>query len=275
MLATAIIIFREILEIALVVGVVMAASEGAPHRNRWVALGLLLGCLGAGGVALSAASLAEAMEGTAQDLFAAGVQASAALLIAWTVVWMKTQGREMAARLKAAGRAVALGETPLHVLTLVVALAVLREGAEAVLFLSGILTARPDQWAQVVTGGMLGLGAGIIVGVSLYLGLLSVAARTLFSVTGVLLSLLAAGMAAGAAGSLTAAQWLPPLIDQVWDSSALLSGDSLAGRVLGVLIGYQERPSGLQLAFYLATLLAILSGQRLCKPSVRPERVRN
>ena len=68
--------------------------------------------------------------------------------------------------------------------------------------------------------------------------------------------LLAAGMAAQAAGYLVQADLLPPLGDAVWDTSAVLTEDSVLGKALHTLIGYVSRPDGIQILFYLATLSA-------------------
>ena len=66
--------------------------------------------------------------------------------------------------------------------------------------------------------------------------------------------LLAAGLAANAAGYLTQAGLLPSLYPQVWDSSHILSQESFIGQLLHILIGYNDRPTAMQLLFYLATV---------------------
>lgn len=258
MLATAIIVFREVLEMAVVIGVVMAAAEGAPGRDRWIALGLAVGLAGAGVVAVFAGAISDAAQGMGQEYFNTAILAVAAGLIAWTVVWMRRHGRDMTARLKEAGRAVAAGESPMHMLAVVVGLAVLREGSEAVLFVYGVALSQPESWLSISAGVVAGLAGGTLVGGMLYLGLLKISARHLFSVTSLLLALLASGMAAQAAGYLVETGALPALIDPLWDSSWLMTQDGIAGRVLSVLIGYQERPSAMQALFYAGTLGGIL-----------------
>lgn len=271
MLATAIIVFREVLEMAVVIGVVMAAAEGAPGRNRWVAYGLLGGFAGAGLVAAFAGTISDAAEGMGQEYFNTAVLLFAAVLIGWTVIWMRQHGREMAAKLKQTGQSVARGESPLYMLTVVVGLAVLREGSEAVLFVYGIALSQPESTFSIAMGVLLGLAGGTVVGALLYFGLLKVSARHLFSVTSLLLTLLAAGMAAQASGYLVAAGALPALIDPLWDSSWLMAQDGVAGRVLSVLIGYQERPSAMQALFYLGTVAIILGTSRYTarKPALK------
>jgi high-affinity iron transporter len=79
----------------------------------------------------------------------------------------------------------------------------------------------------------------------------------LFAVTGWLVLLLAAGMAAQAAAFLVQADLLPAFGDALWDTSFLLDEKSIVGRVLHTLVGYTAQPAGIQLMFYIATLLAI------------------
>jgi len=127
-----------------------------------------------------------------------------------------------------------------------------------VLFVYGVILSDKEGPMAVVAGTALGLGGGAAVGFALYLGLLKVSARHLFGVTSTLLALLASGMAAQAAGYLVAAGALPGIIDPLWDSSWLLSNDAVMGRLLSVLVGYQDHPSALQVLTYAATLAAIL-----------------
>ena len=110
---------------------------------------------------------------------------------------------------------------------------------------------------SMLGGGALGLLAGGAAGLALYLGLLRIPIRHLFTVTSGLIVLLAAGMAAQAAGFLIQADWLPAWRQPLWDTSAILSDRSLLGQILHVLVGYNDRPAGMQVAFYLATLLLI------------------
>lgn len=190
----------------------------------------------------------------------AGVLLGAVLMIGWHNVWMQQHGRELAARMGSLGQAVRTGERPLYALAVVVGLAVLREGAEVVLFLNGIVAADGSSASTLLAGGVLGLAAGAAAGATAYLGLLRVPLRHLFGVTGWLLLLLAAGMAAQAASYLEQAGYLPALGRSLWNTSSLLSEQSIVGQVLHTLVGYVARPDGIQVLFYLLTagLMALL-----------------
>jgi high-affinity iron transporter len=270
MFATAIIVFREVIEAALVISIVMAASRGTPGRSWWVWGGAALGLLGAGVTAAFAGRLAEAAAGAGQELFNAAVLFTAVVMLGWHNVWMQRHGRELAREMKEVGRAVSAGERPLYALALVVGLAVLREGAEVVLFLYGIASAEEGQGWSMLAGGLLGIGLGAAVGLTLYFGLLKVPTRHLFKVTSWLILLLAAGLASQGAAYLVQADCLPPLGRSIWNTSDLLAEDSLLGQVLHTLVGYVSQPDGIQIVFYVATLLVIAGLMRRFGDKPRP-----
>jgi high-affinity iron transporter len=257
MLGAAIIVFREVLEAALIVGIVLAASIGAPRRGFWVSIGLAAGVIGSGLVALFAAEIASAAAGIGQELLNAVILLLAVGMLGWHNIWMSRHGRELTATAREVGDAVISGARPLYVLAVVVGLAVLREGSETVLFLYGIAAGGGLGAGSLIAGGALGLAGGVAVGAALYLGLLRIPARRLFTVTSWMVLLLAAGMASQAAGYLVQADLLPPLGNAVWDTSVMLTEDSVLGKALHTLIGYVSRPEGIQILFYLATLCAI------------------
>ncbi|MBV9014273.1 MAG: FTR1 family protein [Alphaproteobacteria bacterium] len=263
MLATAIIVFREVLEAALIVGIVLAASQGVRRRSLWVGGGVLGGILGAVVVAGFAESLAAAMAGVGQEIFNAGILFAAVAMLGWHNIWMRRHGSQLAGAANRLGAAVRSGAQPLWALGFAVGLAVLREGSEVVLFLYGIAAAGEDSTGAMAMGGALGLAAGVAAGTGIYLGLVRIPMRHLFAVTGWLILLLAAGMASQGAAFLAQADLLPPLGSNLWDTSFLLSDQSLAGRVMHTLVGYTARPAGIQLVFYLATLLIIGTLMRL------------
>ncbi|HSN40907.1 MAG TPA: FTR1 family protein, partial [Burkholderiales bacterium] len=177
-------------------------------------------------------------------------------------VWMSAHGRKLADEMRRLGHDVMIGVKPLSAMLMVTALAVLREGSETVLFLYGLAAGGAGQSA-LLGGGVLGLAAGASLGFLLYKGLLRIPLRQFFTVTGWIVLLLAAGLSANAAGYLNQAGVLPVLSSQVWDTSNLLSQSSLFGQTLHVLVGYQDRPTGIGLVFYTATILTIVALMRL------------
>ena len=257
MFPTATIVFREIIEVALVIGIVMAATRGLPGRVNLILAGLGVGIVGSIAIAFFTGTISQAINGIGQELFNAAVMFIAVGFLSWTVIWMKIHGRELAQNLKAVGVDVMSGKKSSYILIAVVALATFREGAEIALFTYGMSASGAFGVHEIALGGLIGAAGGAIIGTLLYLGLLKAAQRYLFTVTSWMLIVLTAGMAAQGANFLIAAGILPPLIPQIWDTSALISGNSFIGETLKVLVGYTPRPTGMELIFYAAVLICI------------------
>jgi len=263
MLATLLIVFREVIEAGLIVGIVLAASKGVARRSLWVTYGVSGGVLGACLVAAFAGELESLFQGSGQELFNAAVLLLAVAMLTWHNVWMAGHGRQMAREMRAVGTQVATGERTLTALAVVVGVAVLREGSEVVLFLYGNSLQGGVTAASMLTGGVLGLLAGAAVSALIYFGLLAIPPGRLFDATAGLITLLAAGMAAQAVAFLERANWLTPLDSVVWDSGWLLSESSIAGRTMHTLIGYTDQPTEMQLVVYAAVLLVTFMLMRL------------
>jgi high-affinity iron transporter len=263
MLAALVIVFREVFEAGLVVGIVMAVTAGVAGRAYWIAGGVIAGVLGACVVALFTSGLSELFGGNGQELFNASILGFAVLMLTWHNVWMARHGRELVAELRAAGEAVVAGSKSLLALAIVVAIAVLREGSEVVLFLYGVAAAQGGASWAMVAGGIAGLVLGASVCLLTYLGLITIPTRYLFSVTSALIALLAAGMAAQAIAFLEQANIVTALDQTVWDTSWILSDSSFLGRALHTLIGYVDQPTAMQLVVYAMTLFIIMVLMRL------------
>jgi high-affinity iron transporter len=260
MLPTATIVFREILEIALVLGIIMAATRGMNGRALIAIAGLVIGFIGAGIIALFTDTIAQAVDGVGQEIFNACVLLIAVAFLSWTVIWMKKHGRQLSQNLNAIGNDVKAGRKSFLVLIGVIAFATFREGSEIVLFSYGMLASGSFGVGEFAAGCLIGTLGGTLIGFMLYFGLLRAFKRHLFTVTSWMLIFLTAGMAAKAASFLIAAGMIPELYPQVWDTSNILSTQNFAGETLNILIGYTARPTGMELVFYAVTLLGLSFG---------------
>ena len=272
MLPTLVIVFREVFEAGLIVGIIMAVTSGVAARGRWVAGGIAAGVFGACLVAVFTGGLSELFGGNGQELFKASILGFAVLMLGWHNVWMARHGRELAAEMRAAGAAVAAGSKSLAALAVVVAVAVLREGSEVVLFLYGVAAAGGSSGVGMLIGGAIGLALGALVCLLAYRGLITIPTRYLFAVTSTLITLLAAGMAAQAIAFLEQAGLLTAWGQPVWDTSWILSDESILGRALHTLIGYVDQPTAMQLVAYTATLavIAVLMKLFAVRPAPQP-----
>jgi high-affinity iron transporter len=262
-LPTFIIVFREVIEAGIIVGIVLAASRGIKGRALWIGYGIAGGVAGACLVALFASQLSTLFAGNGQELFNAAILILAVGMLTWHNAWMASHGREMAKAARALGTAVAEGEQPLTALAIVVGIAVLREGSEVVLFLYGIAAASHATAGAMLTGGMLGILGGVLLSALMYAGLVVIPLKHLFTVTGTLIMLLAAGLAAQAVAFLQQADYLTTWSESLWNTSRILDENSIVGRVLHTLVGYTATPDTAQLVAYLATIVIMRGCMRL------------
>jgi high-affinity iron transporter len=274
MVAALIIVFREVIEAGLIVGIVMAATRAVAHRDQWIAGGIIAGFAGACLVAVFVEAITSAFAGMGQELFNATVLGIAVVMLTWHNVWMARHGREIATEMLTLGKAVAAGSRTLFALAMVVGIAILREGSEVVLFLYGIVASEGGWSSGILLGGLLGLALGALVSVLTYLGLLRIPGRYLFAVTSLMIAFLAAGMAAQAIGFLEQANMVTAFSTILWDSSGILSDSSLLGKVLRTLIGYNDRPTGMEVAIYLATLAVTYILMKVAAPAPIPAHLR-
>lgn len=263
MFAAAVIVFRESLEASLIISIMMAATRGIALRGRWVWGGVLLGLLGSALVASSMEMIANFADGVGQELFNVAILITAIGMLAWHNIWMTVHGKQLAQQISSTARAVTDGSRERSVILLVVALAVLREGSETVLFLYGVATGGENGIRDTLMGGLMGLACGAVVATLLYAGLLRIPIRWFFAVTSVLVLLLAASMASQAARLLIQADLLPSLATPLWDTSSILSQDTAVGTLLHGLVGYEAQPAGMQVLAYGLVLTLIATGMRL------------
>jgi len=254
MISTLIIMFREALEAMLVVGIAMAASKEIDTNLRWIYGGVLGGLVVAAMIALFADIIASSMSGMGQEFFNAMVLISAALLMMWTAIWMRRHGKEISMRIHHTCNEVTDSGKPMLMLSVVVGLAVAREGAEVVLFLHGVVAAGSGDTAGIVTGGLAGLFLGVVVALVIYKSLIHIPVKHLFSVVTFLIILLAAGMASQGVAYLVMVDAIPALGQTIWNTSNIIPDHSLFGRVLQALMGYDDRPSGVQVLTFVAVL---------------------
>lgn len=253
MLGTAIIIFREVLEAALIIGLILAATRGVAGRIQWISTGIGGGILGAVLLALLANTITNLADGMGQELMHAAILFTAVIMLSWHLLWMRKHGAHISKEMKRVGHAVSSGDKEPVILALIIGLAILREGSESVIFLYGLAAAGSNS-SELLLGGTLGILAGVVAGSVLYLGMARIPTGRLFQVSGWLILLLTAGMASQSVSYLVQADFLPALGYAIWDSSFLLSEQSVIGRVLHILIGYVDHPMGIQVLAYLLTI---------------------
>ena len=264
MLQIAIVVFREILEISLIIGILTAATKDIQGRAKWILSGLGLGIFASLLLALSTDKISESLDGMGQEFFNGLILISAAVMIGWTVLWMQKHARSISGELKKLSTSIREGKKPLYVLLVVVFLSVLRESAEIVLFsysyyVSGTLV------SEITLGLIVGITLGSAAGAALYFGILKAFGKYFFIVTTWILIFLSAGISAQGIGFWINANIVPALANPAFDASKILSQQSFFGKFLHIFFGYIDQPAGAQLIAYFTTLSVLIVGLRIAK----------
>ncbi|GAA5784769.1 hypothetical protein GCM10007860_23490 [Chitiniphilus shinanonensis] len=249
------IVWRESVEALLVVGILYAWLKASPAgqpgiKYLWggVVAGLVLSAL----LALAILGVSSWLSDDGQEYFQAGMALVAAALVVQMVYWMRKHGRTLKRELEG-GLSNAVSRANWWGLTVLVMVAVAREGSETVVFLYGsVAGADAAQWPHLLLAGALGLLAAFFTFWLLQLGGKVLTWRRFFALTEVLLLLLAGALLVSGLEKLVDLGTLPSLLDPVWDSSALLDDSQSIGKVLADFAGYRSHPALMVLLLWLA-----------------------
>jgi high-affinity iron transporter len=263
-LQIAIVVFREVLEIALILGILISATKEVENRTKWILAGLGLGIGASVSLAFFTDRISSALDGMGQEFFNGLILLSASFMIGWTVLWMQKHAKSLSGELKRLGNSVKEGKKPLYALMIVVLLSVIREGAEIVLFsysyfVSGV------EFHQIIVGLLTGLFCGSLLGLALYFGLLRAFGKYFFIVSSWLLIFFASATATTGIRFWSDAQIVDPLIDPIFDASQILSQNSIFGKFLHLVFGYIDKPSLTQLITYFVVLIGLAVGLKIAK----------
>jgi high-affinity iron transporter len=263
MVQSFIILFRETLEAALVIGIVLGylvrthQSEYKKSVYLGLAAGVAASILGAVGFQL----LAGGFSGRAEEIFEGITMLAGAILLTTLIIWIiRKSARAAELELKVAQR---INGTRRAGLFLLIFFAVLREGIESVIFLSA---ARFASGQNNLLGAGLGLVAAVVLGFLLFRGALRINLRSFFTTTNILLILFAAGLVAGGVHELQEAGVIPIVVEHVWDINPSVAGEGypvlhengLLGSIAKGLFGYNGNPSLIEVFAYLGYLIAVL-----------------
>ena len=265
MLSTALIVFRETLEAALFIGIVAVACRGLAGRARWLSAGVVAGLLGSVLLAAAMGEVSAWADGLGQEMVNAGILSCALAMLSYHSIWVSTHGREMAQEARKLGQGALQGHNTLWALTVAVALSVLREGAETVLFVAGFMSGHPEGLSGMLLGAAAGLLAGALLGVAIYAGMARIKTQHVFAVTQVFMLLLTASLSSQLAKNLQQADVLSWGAQVMWDSTGLLSDNAALAVFLHALMGYEARPSVLQGVFYGVTIIFVAGTTWLVK----------
>lgn len=258
MFKLAIVVFRECLEISLLLGVILAITKPIANSRIYIILGACAGVVLAAIFALFTRRIAANFGEVGDEIFGSFVILLTAVIINWTVVWMQGYSAKIRKNLSTLSENIVAGLTSKLILVSVVATTILREGAEIILFIYSITSAGTLTSTQYLIGLGVGALSGVIVGTIMYLGLLKYSGRYIFKISTILLTLVAAGLAAEAAGILTSCGVIHAYSQELWNTAWLIDNKSIVGKLLKLTIGYDARPNALQVIFYVGSITMTL-----------------
>ncbi|WP_341747632.1 MULTISPECIES: FTR1 family protein [unclassified Candidatus Tisiphia] len=255
MFKIALVVFRECLEIALLLGVILAVTKQLEKSRIYIIAGVMLGTVSAALFAFFTRSITVAFSGLGDEIFNSGVILLTVALIGWTIVWMQGYGIKIKQNLNDLSVKISSGDSSYIMLVLIVAATILREGMEIIILVYSISSVEIIDSNSYLLGLIIGIVSGLTLGIIIYLGLIKIVNQQyIFRISSILLMLVASGFAAEAAGILSSSGIITILSDQLWDSSWLISDRSIYGKFLKMITGYIARPNGLQVVFYVCTL---------------------
>jgi len=278
MVSSYLLSLREGLEAALIIGIVLGALRKI--RRTDLAPALWLGTLTAAIVSVLAAVLLTlfglSLEGSAEKIYEGITMFLAAGILTWMIFWMSGQAHNLKGELEdGVNKAAAHHTTGKSSVFWLAFFAVVREGVELALFITAAFFAGNNEKAgantiQTLAGVVLGLGTAVLLGWSLLVSTVRLDLRRFFQVTGLLLILFAAGLVAHGVHEFNEINWIPSIVEHVWDVNSIVDEKSMTGELLKTLFGYNGNPSLTETIAYFGYLITagILFGLNTSKRKV-------
>lgn len=239
MLTTVIIIFREVLEAAILISLLMVLHLQFHFYRYWLGIAILTGIGGAFLYANTFVDISAWADGSGQEivnafsLLCVGTCLAMQLLLSARCYRGTLDNSRLSSRFP-------IGALTLSA-TIIMTMAIAREGSEIIVYYSGI-TEQQRHSNSMIIGGIIGGGLGICIGVLFFTILYQLAIRNLMLVSSLLLVLITAGVMMEATQYFIQAGWI--LTDEpLWDTSSFLSESSITGQLLYAVFAYEASPT--------------------------------
>ena len=263
-LPSTIITFRETLEAALIIGIILAYlhKTNQTQYNKHVYFGTIAAIIGSIIAAIAFNTLLGGFEGANEQLFEGILMVVGTILISWMILWMMQQ-RHLTKKIEGEVKEKIQKHNALAIAGLVFVSA-LREGVETVIFL-GALNLQ-DGVGFSLAGALIGIIVAIGIGYGLFKHFLKIKLKTVFNATSILLILFAAGLLAHGVHEFEEAGVIPSVIEHIWDinpplnpdgSLPLLHEKGVIGSIATGLFGYNGNPSLVEVIAYIAYITAM------------------
>jgi high-affinity iron transporter len=253
----ALVLFRELLEIFVILGVITASTQSVQNSKIYIASGILTGLVLTSTLAFFVNNLTFSFGGFGEEVTDVIIIAITVVLVAITAIWVNGADARLRAQINKASSAAEHSTLDKIILITVIAMTIFREGVEIAIFISAFSSAYEIPPTEYAIGLGLGMFSGIFAGISIYYGLNKFAIKYLFKISFIFLTLIAASLASEAAGIMTSIGMISILNTPIWDSSWIISNLSITGRILKILVGYTSKPNCIQIIAYTFTIVLI------------------
>ncbi|MBL4743793.1 MAG: FTR1 family protein [Cycloclasticus sp.] len=237
-----IIILREVLEASLIMGVLLAICQHYEFSRAWAIKAVFVGLIGSAVYAANLPLISNLNDGVGQEISNVGIYALIYIFVLYIIYGLRIKNNA-------------------HLITnamlVCVVMAIIREGAEIIVFVEGFSSV-PDLLTPVLVGGSIGFGIGASMGVFMYYLVSSLSFMAGLRLSLLLLTLMAGGMVSQAVQMLQQADLITGQLP-IWDTSAYINEQSLLGQMLFAFMGYESTPTPYQVVFYMLSMVFIIT----------------
>ncbi|MDA9817994.1 FTR1 family protein [Flavobacteriaceae bacterium] len=250
MLTLAIIIFREIIEISLILSLILFSIRDKRNIKKLIAYALTLGFVGSAFVALIIDKISNLFQGIGQEVFNAFILFTTALLMLMVLIYSTSHAKELKSKIEQK-------QHSFYSLVFILGFTIMREGSEIVLLTySHILT--NENISNTIFGFTFGVLSGIAFSFLFYFGLKKLPINKIFPIINWLLIFIIVGLIMNGVLFLMASGLIEFSPSIVWDLSNILSNESVFGSLMGNIFGYYSKPTSGYLITYILSLCSII-----------------
>lgn len=257
MIKIAMVVFRESMEISMILGIIIAATKSIDKSRYYIFSGIILGIIASIFLSLAIGKISSAFDGMGEEIFNVGIIFLTVLVVGTTAIWIKRSAPKLRSNIANLSNKIESGNSHKLMLVFLVATTIFREVTEIILFVEALTSTYEVTMWDYLFGLSFGMIMGFGIGFAIYYGFNSLATKYLFKLTFIFLIFISASLASEAAGILTSTGFLDFYNYPLWDSSWLISDFSIVGKILKILIGYNSQPNLMQILFYFGTIIII------------------
>jgi len=239
-----IIVLRETLEASILIAILLSVSKSTGVRLTWVPVSLMAGLVGAIGYGNAMGNISEWFDYAGQEVVDVSLQLTIYCLVVALISVQWRHSEKLLSVLR-------------HIMTVIVFIALVREGAELYVFYSGFLQ-KEGVLVESITSGFVGLAIGLSVGAIVFYALAMAYQSRIKLIHATILTLVAAGMVLQATQLLIQVDWLPSG-QPLWDSNGLIAESSIAGQIAYAIFGYEATPSVIEVSFYATSIIVLIA----------------